>query len=56
MPCCGENDRDPDSFTELQAFVVLNALPHIGSVARNRLLGELGGDPRAVFSAGAARL
>jgi DNA processing protein len=51
-----ENDRLPDSLTERQAFLVLNALPHIGSIARNRLLGEFGGDPRAIFTAKAARL
>src|SRR6185436_18677087 len=37
--------------TEQQAFLVLNALPNIGPVTLNRLLEELGGDPRAVFSA-----
>lgn len=42
--------------TERQAFIILNALPNIGPVTLNRLLEELGGDPRAVFSAGAKRL
>lgn len=42
--------------TETQAFLVLNALPNIGPITLNRLLGELGGDPRAVFSAGRKRL
>jgi DNA processing protein len=42
--------------TERQAFLVLNALPNIGPVTLNRLLGELGGDPRAVFATGKARL
>lgn len=42
--------------TEQQAFLVLNALPNIGPITLNRLLQELGGDPRAVFTAGARRL
>ncbi len=42
--------------TERQALLVLNALPNIGPITLNRLLEELGGDPRAVFSAGARRL
>jgi DNA processing protein len=42
--------------TERQAFLVLNALPNIGPITLNRLLAELGGDPRAVFTAGRARL
>ena len=42
--------------TERQAFLVLNALPNIGPVTLNRLLAELGGDPRSVFAAGARRL
>ena len=42
--------------TERQAFLVLNALPNIGPITTNRLLEELGGDPRAIFSAGARRL
>jgi len=42
--------------TERQAFLVLNALPNIGPVTTNRLLEELGGDPRAIFTAGARRL
>jgi DNA processing protein len=42
--------------TELQAFLVLNALPNIGPITLNRLLAELGGDPREVFSVGARRL
>jgi DNA processing protein len=51
-----EADRPPDSLTERQAFIVLNALSAIGSIALNRLLAEFGGDPRAVFTAGAPRL
>lgn len=42
--------------TERQAFLVLNALPNIGPVTLNRLLAELGGDPRAVFETPAKRL
>jgi DNA processing protein len=42
--------------TERQAFTILNALPNIGPITLNRLLGELGGDPRAVFSVGAHKL
>jgi DNA processing protein len=42
--------------TERQAYLILNALPNIGPVTLNRLLAELGGDPRAVFAAGARRL
>lgn len=38
--------------TERQAFLVLNALPNIGPITLNRLLAELGGDPRAVLAAG----
>ncbi len=40
----------------LHAFLVLNALPHIGPVTLNRLLAELGGDPGAVLTAGRQRL
>ena len=42
--------------TEQQAFLVLNALPNIGPITLNRLLDELGGDPRAVFTVGQRRL
>src|ERR1035437_5128404 len=42
--------------SELQAFLVLNALPNIGPITLNRLLEELGGDPRAVVTAGTRRL
>ena len=45
-----------DSLTEQQALIVLNALPNIGPITLNRILEELGGDPRAVFSAGRRRL
>lgn len=37
--------------TERQAFLVLNALPNIGPITLNRLLGELGDDPRNVLAA-----
>ena len=47
---------NPTELTERQAFLVLNALPNIGPVTLNRLLDELGGDPRAVFTAGKRRL
>jgi DNA processing protein len=46
----------PAELTERQAFLVLNALPNIGPITTNRLLAELGGDPRAIFTAGARRL
>jgi len=46
----------PVELTERQALLVLNALPNIGPITTNRLLAELGGDPRAIFSAGARRL
>jgi DNA processing protein len=42
--------------TERQAWLVLNALPNIGPITTNRLLQELGGDPRAIFTMGARRL
>ncbi len=42
--------------TEQQAFLVLNALPNIGPITLNRLLEELDGDPRAIFTVGARRL
>jgi DNA processing protein len=37
--------------SESQAFLVLNALPNIGPITLNRLLAELDGDPRAIFTA-----
>jgi DNA processing protein len=42
--------------TERQAFLVLNALPNIGPITLNRLLVELGGDPRSVFAVERRRL
>ncbi|HEY9250754.1 MAG TPA: DNA-processing protein DprA [Rariglobus sp.] len=47
---------NPCELTEQQAFLVLNALPNIGPITLNRLLVELGDDPRSVFVAGARRL
>ncbi len=46
----------PPSLTEAQAFLILNALPNIGPITLNRLLAELGGDPRTVLAAEAKRL
>jgi DNA processing protein len=46
----------PLELTELQAFMILNALPNIGPITLNRLLAELGGDPRAVFTCDRRRL
>ncbi len=45
-----------NELTERQAFLVLNALPNIGPITLNRLLAELAGDPRAVFSASKRQL
>jgi DNA processing protein len=42
--------------TVQQAFLVLNALPNIGPITTNRLLEELGGDPRAIFTASVGQL
>ncbi|MDB6093512.1 MAG: protecting protein DprA [Verrucomicrobia bacterium] len=42
--------------TEQQAFLVLNALPNIGPITLNRLLEDLGGDPREIFQVGTRRL
>lgn len=44
------------SLTERQAFLVLNALPNIGPITLNRLLAELGDDPRTVLGASGAQL
>jgi len=35
--------------TERQAYLVLNALPNVGPRTLNRLLDELGGDPRELL-------
>lgn len=45
-----------DTLTEQQAFLILNALPNIGPITTNRLLAELGGDPRAIFNTPSKRL
>lgn len=46
----------PRELTETQAFLVLNALPNIGPISLNRLLEELGGDPRTVLTTPARQL
>jgi DNA processing protein len=46
----------PETLTERQAFLALNSLPDIGPVSIRRLLDSLGGDPRAIFTAGVRRL
>jgi DNA processing protein len=46
----------PDEPSEQQAFLILNALPNIGPITLNRLLAELGNDPRRVLAASASRL
>jgi DNA processing protein len=46
----------PTELTEQQAFIVLNALPNVGPITLNRLLADLGGDPRAVFAASRRQL
>jgi DNA processing protein len=46
----------PDSLTERQAFMILNDLPNIGPITLNRLLQELGGDPREILRADRRRL
>jgi len=40
-----------ESLTLKQARLILNALPEIGPITLNRLLGDLGGDPREVLLA-----
>jgi DNA processing protein len=42
--------------SERQAFLVLNALPNIGPITLNRLLAELGDDPRTILNAGKRQL
>jgi DNA processing protein len=42
--------------TERQAFMILNDLPNIGPIVLNRLLAELGGDPRDILAAPQRRL
>ncbi|HWA26368.1 MAG TPA: DNA-processing protein DprA [Lacunisphaera sp.] len=46
----------PDPFSERQAFMILNDLPNIGPITLNRLLQELGGDPREILAADKRRL
>ena len=45
-----------EELTQNQAFLVLNALPHIGPITLNRILLELGNDPREVFKSSSQRL
>jgi len=45
-----------ETLTEQQAFLILNALPNIGPITLNRLLEELDGDPRLIFSTPVKRL
>ena len=45
-----------DTLTERQAFMILNDLPNIGPITLNRLLQELGGDPRDILAADKRRL
>jgi DNA processing protein len=42
--------------TVTQAFLILNALPDIGPITTNRLLGNFGDDPRRLLDAPAAEL
>ncbi len=49
-------ETDPVPLTERQAFLVLNALPEIGPIGLNRLLADLGGDPRRVLESSGDRL
>ena len=46
----------PDPLSERQAFMILNDLPNIGPITLNRLLQELDGDPRDIFTADKRRL
>jgi len=46
----------PTELTEQHALLILNALPNIGPITLNRLLQELGGDPRDVLTADRSRL
>jgi DNA processing protein len=47
---------DTGNLSVRQAFLVLNALPNIGPITLNRLLEELGDDPRNVLAADKRRL
>ncbi len=55
-PKTGLPSMSSAALTERQAFLILNALPNIGPVTLNRLLAELGGDPRTVLGAERRRL
>lgn len=46
----------PPELTERQALLILNALPNIGPITLNRLLADLGGDPRTVLAANKRQL
>ena len=46
----------PSELTERQALLALNALPEVGPIGLNQLLGAFGGDARAVLSADRRRL
>ena len=46
----------PSELTEKQAYLALNALPGIGPIGLNHLLGAFGGDPRVALSADRRRL
>jgi DNA processing protein len=46
----------PRELTEKQAYLALNALPGIGPIGLNQLLGAFGGDPRTALSADRRRL
>ena len=46
----------PPELTERQALLILNALPNIGPITLNRLLADLGGDPRTVLAASKRQL
>lgn len=46
----------PGELTEAQALLTLNALPGLGPIARNRLLGAFKGDARAALGAGRTKI
>jgi len=46
----------PDSLTERQAFMIMNDLPNIGPITLNRLLQEIGRDPREILRASKRQL
>src|SRR5882672_4107015 len=55
LPCCTRR-MNPPELTERQAFMILNDLPNIGPITLNRLLEELGGDPREILATDKRRL